>query len=94
MGRATIKAMNGHELFLFVHPRLNFNSSTCTVNPPTTRYRSLSWHYFPRMQPSAVRQLSSDLFSVWCGNSSKRSSSKASIRRMGPKRECRCSRFS
>ncbi|GFT21641.1 hypothetical protein TNCV_617451 [Trichonephila clavipes] len=56
------------------------------------KYRSLSWHYFPRWRP--IEQLSRDLFSVWFGNSSKRSSSKAEIRRMGPKRVCRCSRFS
>ncbi|GFX94889.1 uncharacterized protein TNCV_2379621 [Trichonephila clavipes] len=31
-------------------------------------FRSLSWHYFPRWRP--IYQLSSDLFSVWFGNSS------------------------
>ncbi|GFV18749.1 uncharacterized protein TNCV_4756361 [Trichonephila clavipes] len=44
---------------------------------PPDQYRSLKWHYFPRWRP--IYQLSSDLFSVWFANSSKRSSSKAEI---------------
>ncbi|GFS63778.1 hypothetical protein TNCV_1128101 [Trichonephila clavipes] len=42
---------------------------------------------------NAQTSLSNDLFSVWFGNSSKRSSSKAKIRRIGPKRDCRVPDF-